>query len=59
MTEEKHSYKRLSIGIDSGSKVSNVMQSASTLSEALTQELDYFQRSRRIPAEIIITKEDD
>ena len=58
MAEIKYVYKRLSIGTNSGSKVLAVSQSAETLSAALTQEIDYFVRAKRTPAEIQISKED-
>jgi len=58
MAETQYSYRRLSIGTKSGSKVLAVTQRAKTLSEALTQELDYFSRSKRTPSEIQISKED-
>jgi len=58
MTEEHFSFKRLSIGINSGSSVLTVTQSAKNLSEALSQELDYFKRGKRIPSQINISRED-
>ena len=58
MADKQYRFKRLSIGTDSGGRVLNITQPARTLSEALTQELDYFQKAKRTPAEIIITKED-
>ena len=58
MADTEYSYKRLSIGTDSGSKTLSVVQSAATLSEALTQEIGYFDRAKRTPAEIRISKVD-
>lgn len=58
MIEKDYRYKRLSIGVRSGSRVVNVIDSAKNLSEALTQELDFFKRAKRTPAQINISKED-
>jgi len=50
-------YKRLSIAVGAGAVLA-VSQVAETLSEALEQEMAYYQRASRIPAEIDIEKEE-
>lgn len=50
-------YKRLSIAIGAG-KVMQISESAKNLSEALEQEMAYYQRGGRVPAEIDISKEE-
>jgi len=57
MTEKRVSFKRLSIS-NKGITL-DVIQTAETLSEALTQELDHYKRVKRIPAEILIQGEEE
>lgn len=55
MAEEQKKFKRLSISTD-GSTTS-VSQDAKNLSEALEQELKYYNQRSRVPAQINLEEE--
>jgi len=54
---EELMFKRMSIAVGAGN-VMSVEMTAKNLSEALIEELMYYRRAGRVPAEIIISRVD-